>query len=115
MKYIITMIFFFISIFNYIIAESDNAPKIGEDCPNIRCGKNKPSKSSDCTKYGTDSGMLCCWYTESNTSTNGFYTLLSENKAEEKKINGDKTFIYGDYVFIQIQTNGRFLQTTIEL
>ena len=45
------MIFFFISIFNYIIAESDNAPKIGEDCPNIPCGKNIPSKSSDCTRY----------------------------------------------------------------
>ena len=99
MKYIITMIFFFISIFNYIIAESDNAPKIGEDCPNIRCGKNKPSKSSDCTKYGTDSGMLCCWYSESQDSKNGSCTLLYQNKANEMGIDGSKTFGLGTYKY----------------
>ena len=99
MKCIIIMIFFLISIINYIIAQSNIAPIIGVDCPNIPCGKNKPSKSRDCYKYGTDSGMLCCWYSESNVSDTGNCTLLSVNKADDKFIDGSKTFDFGTYKY----------------
>ena len=117
MKCIITMIIFFISIINYIIAQNsiDEAPIVGVDCPSIPCGKNKPSKASDCTKYGTDSGMLCCWYSESNTSTNGLCTLLSENKAKQKEIDGDKTFIFGKYKYWNCGNKSFYISSNIIL
>ena len=97
MKCIITKIFFFISII--IIARNSNAPQIGVDCPNISCGKNKPSKIKDCTKYGTDSGMLCCWISESEYSNNGICTLVYQKKAEDMGIKGNATFNIGIYKY----------------
>ena len=72
---------------------ADTLPVNGTDYPNISCGKPKPKKEKDCTKYGTDSGMLCCWVSQSKDSSEGKCTLLSLNTAEGKfKINGFKDF-----------------------
>ena len=65
--------------------------------PNIKCGKKNPKKPKDCTKYGTDSGMLCCWVTSGEHETkNPECTLLSEEMARIKGIYGEKIYI-GDY------------------
>ena len=72
---------------------ADTLPVNGTDYPNISCGKPKPKKEKDCTKYGTDSGMLCCWVSQSKDSSEGKCTLLSSKTAEDKfKIEGDKEF-----------------------
>ena len=68
-------------------------PINGTDYPGITCGKKNPKKHKDCTKYGTDSGMLCC-YVEIQGKNIGCY-LLSEKMAENKKIKGSKTFLDG--------------------
>ena len=65
-------------------------PIIDMDYPRITCGKKNPKKHKDCTKYGTDSGMLCC-YVEIQGKYIGCY-LLSEKMADLKEIKGDKTF-----------------------
>ena len=73
---------------------SDTFPEKGVDYPNISCGKPNPKKEKDCTKYGTDSGMLCCWVSQSKDSSEGKCTLLSLNTAKDKfSINGAKEFI----------------------
>ena len=65
--------------------KADKGPVNGTDYPNISCGKPKPKKQKDCTKYGTDSGMLCCWVSEKEDSPEGTCTLLSINTAKEGK------------------------------
>ena len=96
MKAIINIILFvFLISFNFIIAEEVEPPIINVDYPNITCGKTNPTKQTDCTKYGTDSGMLCCWV--SNEQKEGqFCTLLSYKAAGEKGITGEKTFTKGE-------------------
>ena len=65
----------------------EQPPVKGEVYPGIDCGKENPKKEKDCTKYGTDSGMLCC-YVKNDNGTN-FCTLLNKKVAEEKfKIDG---------------------------
>ena len=58
----------------------------------LTCGKSSPSKAEDCTKYGTGSGMLCCWTAKEKDSKNGNCYLLPETKANEHGIDGDKLF-----------------------
>ena len=46
---------------------------IAEDPPNVydelKCGKeDSPKKEKDCTKYGTGSGMVCCWISDESKS-----------------------------------------------
>ena len=87
--------FIFFYLINLVVEQStDPGPKENEDYPNIPCGKPNPKKEKDCTKYGTDSGMLCCWVTKSKNSEEGKKcTLLSEKTAKEKfKMSGEKEF-----------------------
>jgi len=65
-------------------------PKLDEDYPGIKCGKDNPEKEKDCTKYGTDSGMLCCYVTKSNEDP--FCTLLSSKKADEISLKDVQVF-----------------------
>ena len=67
-------------------------PKPNEDYPGIKCGKDNPEKEKDCTKYGTDSGMLCCFVKRSNETN--FCTLLNIDIAKKDTINikGTQTF-----------------------
>ena len=58
----IFLLIILIDLFQMFSAEDQNSPpKKGTDYPDITCGKSKPKKPKDCTNYGTDSGMLCCW------------------------------------------------------
>ena len=54
-------------------------PELGEDYPGIKCGKDNPEKEKDCTKYGTDSGMLCCYVLYNNKTRE--CQLMNENTA----------------------------------
>ena len=94
------IIFIFLTYFSFILSkyqESDKeAPKNGKDYPGITCGKKDPKKPKDCTKYGTDSGMLCCWVSGSRESSSGLCTLLSTNKADNMNIDGETLFKSGE-------------------
>ena len=82
-----------ISILVIIICdETQTPPKTIEE---LTCGKSSPKKEKDCTKYGTGSGMLCCWVKPSGGS--GKCYLVPESKADEAGIDGAKTFTSGDY------------------
>ena len=81
------ILFIFFTFMNIIKIQS--APELGKDYPGIECGK-KIKKEKDCTKYGTDSGMLCC-YVKFNNGTEKC-TLLYTKKADEFEIHGSKDF-----------------------
>ena len=87
---------FFIIFASYYIQIETVAPVKNQDYPDISCGKEKPAKETDCTKYGTDSGMLCCWVVAKN-SEEGICTLISENRAVEMSIKPKYTFENGEY------------------
>ena len=59
---------------------------------NLTCGKKNPKKQSDCTKYGTDSGMYCCWVAINEDDDNGSCHLISGTKIERIKIDGCAQF-----------------------
>ena len=59
----------------------------------LTCGKEKPSKQTDCTKYGTDSGMYCCWVANDENDTKGKCHLISLKKIEKSGIDGCAQFI----------------------
>ena len=58
----------------------------------LTCGKEYPSKDTDCTKYGTGSEMLCCWVASSKESTTGKCFLIPQDLAESAGIDGEKYF-----------------------
>ena len=67
-------------------------PKEGEDYPSIACGKPNPKRPEDCYKYGTDSGMLCCWVSDENKK-DGNCVLIYDELAEQKfQIDGELIF-----------------------
>ena len=89
---IILLIFF--SFLN-IIKTQTKAPEFDVDYPGIECGKKNPKKDKDCTKYGTDSDMLCCYVEKGDDAP--FCTLLYNGRAEELGINGKAEFDSGEY------------------
>ena len=61
----------------------------------LTCGKENPTKEKDCTKYGTGSGLLCCWIAESgeaSSTIDGKCYLLPESKADSHNIDGCAQF-----------------------
>ena len=60
---------------------------------NISCGK-KPTDSTKCSKYGTDSGFLCCYIRKQNEEP--YCRLIAQKKAESLGIKGELT-INGTY------------------
>ena len=58
----------------------------------LTCGKEKPSKQTDCTKYGTDSGMYCCWVAKDENDKEGKCHLISLKKIERNGIDGCAQF-----------------------
>ena len=76
------------------IIKAEDKPEVNFDYPNITCGKKNPKKEADCTKYGTDSDMLCC-YVEKDKD-NHFCTLLYINRAVELGIKDKKTYEDGE-------------------
>ena len=81
--------------FMNIIKTDNKPPQVNIDYPNITCGKKNPKKETDCTKYGTDSDMLCC-YVKRENATNPFCTLFYIKQAEELLIRGKKTYEDGE-------------------
>ena len=59
----------------------------------ITCGK-KPTDSTKCSKYGTDSGFLCCYIRIQNEEP--YCRLIEKKKAESLGIKGELT-INGTY------------------
>ena len=72
-------------------------PKLNEDYPGIKCGKDNPEKEKDCTKYGTDSGMLCCFVKFSNETKICTLLNIDTAKSNDFNIKGTHTFDNGDY------------------
>ena len=90
----INKILFFLSlIYLYLAENEDTAPKT---IPELTCGKTNPKKEKDCTKYGTGSGMLCCWVATNKDSNDGACYLLPETIADNKNIDGWKNFTNGE-------------------
>jgi len=58
----------------------------------LTCGKENPKKQTDCTKYGTDSGMYCCWVAENENDEKGKCYLISLTKIERSGIDGCAQF-----------------------
>ena len=58
----------------------------------LTCGKENPKDQTDCTKYGTDSGMYCCWVAEDENDTKGKCHLISLTKIERNEIDGCAQF-----------------------
>ena len=82
-------------IFSFMnIIKAEDKPEVNKHYPNITCGKKNPKKEADCTKYGTDSDMLCC-YVEKDKD-NHFCTLLYINRAVELGIKDKKTYEDGE-------------------
>ena len=89
------ILFIFLISFNFIIVyetSNDRAPIKDNDYPDIACGKKNPQKETDCTEFGTDSGMLCCWVSNKDKKEQ-FCTLLSYKIAKEKNILGEMLFV----------------------
>ena len=87
-KYIISLIIIF-SIHINLIKALDDPPVLGVDYPGISCGKKNPKKESDCTKYGTDSEMLCCYI---KVGDKIYCTLFYDIKAREIGISPENNF-----------------------
>ena len=93
-KYIISLIIIFSIHINLIKAQDGlekkrDPPVLGVDYPGISCGKKNPKKESDCTKYGTDSEMLCCYI---EVGDKKYCTLFYDDKAREIKISPENNF-----------------------
>ena len=93
-KYIISLIIIFSIHINLIKAQDGlekkrDPPVLGVDYPGISCGKKNPKKESDCTKYGTDSEMLCCYI---EVGDKKYCTLFYDDKAREIGISPENNF-----------------------
>ena len=58
----------------------------------LTCGKSHPKEQTDCTKYGTDSGMFCCWRAQNENDNQGKCILISLSKIERSGIDGCAQF-----------------------
>jgi hypothetical protein len=76
----------------------------------LSCGKSEPKKDKDCTKYGTDSGFLCC----SVRNDDGIECQLRTFKwAENNNIKG--TFTFDNGTKIDCGNNSKYIQITFSL
>ena len=57
----------------------------------LPCGKEIVDEEKDCTKYGTGSGMLCCWIAKTKEAKGECY-LIPQDLAEHAGIKGEKYF-----------------------
>ena len=83
-------------IINLCLNEEKQPPKYVEE---LRCGKDVPKKETDCTKYGTGSGMLCCWVAKDENDKDGKCYLISETVADNAGIDGKKFFTTSQIYF----------------
>ena len=57
----------------------------------LSCGDDEPEEPSDCTDYGTGSGMVCCWISDVDRKK-GKCRLVPDDTARDQGIAGQKTF-----------------------
>ena len=77
-------------LFNLSISADDQEPPEIHD--ELTCGEeDSPKEPEDCTDYGTGSGMVCCWISDSKNSK-GKCRLVPDNTAREHGISGTKTY-----------------------
>ena len=88
MKEKFNIIIIFLISLNFIISQ----PKNGTDYFPIQCGKKSPKNPKDCTKYGTDSGMVCCWVSNGKNDNEGKCVLINNERARDLEIKGEHTF-----------------------
>ena len=101
MKNKIILIIGIIIVINYILCERcvKYTPELYEKTTGgpftntgLTCGKENPKKQTDCTKYGTDSGMYCCWVAQNENDEKGECHLISLKKIERSGIDGCAKF-----------------------
>ena len=86
----INKLLLFSLLFNLFYAvENDLKPPTIED--ELKCGEEKPEDEKDCTKYGTGSGMVCC-YISTLDKKKAKCRLVPDNLARERNIKGSQTF-----------------------
>ena len=76
----------------------------------ITCGKKNPKKEKHCTKYGTDSGFVCC---SRKTSAGIECELRTFKWAENNEIKGVKDFNNG--TVIDCGNNSKYLNISLML
>ena len=61
----------------------------------LSCGDDEPEEPSDCTDYGTGSGMVCCWISDVG-KTKGKCRLVPDDTARDQGISPENIFTSGD-------------------
>ena len=88
MSKLLNKLILLLALFNLSIS-ADTPPAIHDE---LTCGEeNSPEDPEDCTKYGTGSGMVCCWISDSKNSK-GRCRLVPDSTAREHGISGTKTY-----------------------
>ena len=88
MSKLLNVFILFLALFNLSIS-ADTPPTTYND---LTCGEeNSPEDPEDCTKYGTGSGMVCCWISDV-AKTKGKCRLVPDDTARDQGIAGEKTF-----------------------
>ena len=78
-------------LFNLFISE-DSTKDPPDIFDKLKCGEeDSPEDEEDCTKYGTGSGMVCC-YISTRDKKNARCRLVPNNIAREQNIRGIQTF-----------------------
>ena len=76
-------------LFNLSISTDPSPPTYYNE---LTCGEeNSPDDPEDCTDYGTGSGMVCCWISDSKNSK-GKCRLVPDDTAREHGISGIKIY-----------------------
>jgi hypothetical protein len=74
----------------FIAQETEKDPPTIFD--QLKCGEeDNPKNEKDCTKYGTGSGMVCC-FISSESKQNAKCRLVPNDLARERNIRGSYTF-----------------------
>lgn len=92
MSKLINKLFLILILFNLSLTQGADKTSPPQYYEELLCGKeNSPKKPKDCTKYGTGSGFVCCWISDSSSS-GGKCRSVPDNVAREYGISGNKEF-----------------------
>ena len=88
------LILFSLLVNIFLAEEAEKDPPTVYD--ELKCGEeDSPKKEKDCTKYGTGSGMVCC-YISSKSKQNAKCRLVPNDLAKNSNIHGTQTFTKTD-------------------
>ena len=90
MSKLLNQLILLLVLFNLSISADTFTPPVIQD--ELTCGEeNSPKDPEDCTKYGTGSGLVCCWISDSKNSK-GKCRLVPDTTAREHGISGTYTY-----------------------